>query len=241
MSISEKTEDSKSDHQIESLKHIVYQQIRAEMTAILGSCRHLQLLQYGTLVLLLGYILNSVASTQIQSPSKNVVLWVLLTILAGLPTIATWIGGDWIKSVMRQGSYLLLAVELPEYHESGPSWAHWIIANRSQSNKVEGDQFPGKYTASSGLKTHYTHQLYLIAFSGLVAYIAIFSIVAEAHETLSFWLHSPLLIYLAGLYISLAGRLKADRVIETQIRKWNEYLEKREKYDNALAKGVATL
>lgn len=231
------TEENIKEHDLLShespLDPIVYQQLRAEMTAILSSCRNLHLLQYGTVVLLLSYILSNATPTIPPAPSL-VVPGVFLMILAGILTISTWIGRIWFESAMRQGAYLLVAFELPDFREKGSSWAHWIIANRSQSDKDKNDKYKGKYLASYGLKSFYVHQLLLIFFSGTLSYIAIFALNDCTRVINSFWVYPPLVFFAIGIGISFWGRLMADKTMKEQIRKWNEYIRERARYDTQL-------
>lgn len=216
------------------MNEIVYQQIRNEMTALYTLFGQLQMGQYVVVAALVTTILSF-------SQDKDKV-WVSLgagVALAGLIFAATWLGGEWFSAATRQGSYLLVAWEIPELqrnkNDSKFDRKHlWILANRAESLKTLTEQYPGKHSFGTGLKTFYWHQAFLALFGLVVIGFALWPRwqQVEFSAKLTIFLVSGFLLFaffLYGVWASQSGDLG-----KSQVKKWNEYIKNRPDYDQKL-------
>lgn len=217
---------------------IVYQQIRNEMTAIYTSVKQLQMGQYAVVAALVTTILGFGKN----SDKVGVGLGAGIA-MAGLIFAATWLGGEWYSAATRQGSYLLVAWEIPELqrHKADSKFDRrhlWILANRAESFKTLPEQFPGKHSFGTGLKTFYLHQLFLAVFGFVVIGITLFPQWGQAEC----W--AKLTIVLVSVFLTLTILLcllwayQSEELGISQVRKWDEYMKDRPGYDQKFLKAM---
>lgn len=213
----------------------VYAQIRTEMTSIVGSCRALAMGEYAVV---------GAAMAGLCGATTSVTIGAIGLALAITMRAATRLGTNWYFSVIRQGSYLLAAWELPERDRcpSHQSETWWILANRSLSFMSRNDRLvPQGHRIADDLRFFYFQQIWLCIAGFAVLLVRLLWTEAESRAWTGYFLPDSGAIVLssaAGLYFLLsawdAWRMHRNlgEAIRRQLDQWREYLRWRHEMDS---------
>lgn len=215
-------------------KDQTYSGLRQEMTQTFYAFRQLITAEY------VSYAFVLVALLQAQVLQTAMLFDVLL---AALVFIVTLLGRSWFLQATRQGSYLLIAFELPDrVHNTGEDHAaYWILANRSFARHLRTNRRDTFHFPTRELHHFLVQQLVLGIVAGIVAGLTAFASVRQFNlafslrDATTYAIFAPPLITIVYVVLQIMRSRTANDAIT---RAWAEYYSDRKSLDDAYLRDV---
>jgi hypothetical protein len=220
----------------------VYTALRQEMTQTLFAFRQLLIGELAAYAALIGGLLTIAGAKDVYAFTFPAVVFIY-GIIAFLIVTTTVIGHTWLGTVFRQGSYILVAFELPLLLSKGAGSKDrgklWIMANRAEAFR-KGQHFAGrKVNPGTDVQSFVVRQIGLFVLSSLILAIIV---PARRHD---FFASGPSFVdrLLIGFAVVVAvvtvvalvrEFVKSRNTLAEHVRSWVAYVSDRKKFDDAL-------